>query len=251
MFEISKYLPSNVLTNSDLQLEFPDYNFERLGKKIGIEERRICEANETPLDLAVKACENLFEKVDKKVIDFVIYCTQSPEYYLPTTACILQDKLGLRKHCGAFDYNLGCSGYIYGLAMAKSFINSKLASNVLLVTAWLFRRKVQQAMKSNEEFQLEKEVHVDEFEMGTPQKGEQGRSKSEKKVRVVIAFEYLRGKTGRVYAKIIEDYSSKSLEKIFHTHFSKDAKITTDGWSGYKALMKEYPYFEQKLSNKG
>jgi 3-oxoacyl-[acyl-carrier-protein] synthase-3 len=142
MFDISTYLPSKVVTNSDLQLEFLGYNFERLGKKIGIEERRICEANETPLDLAIKACENLFEKVDKKVIDFVIYCTQSPEYYLPTTACILQDKLGLRKDCGAFDYNLGCSGYIYGLAMAKSFINSKLASNVLLVTAEAYSKHI-------------------------------------------------------------------------------------------------------------
>jgi len=82
--------------------------------------------------------------------------------------------------------------------------------------AWLFRRKVQQAMKSSEEFPLKKEVHVDEFEIGTPQKREQGRSKSEKKVRVVIALEYRNGKSGRGYAKIIDDYSSKSLEKIFH-----------------------------------
>ena len=118
------------------------------------------------------------------------------------------------------------------------------------MTAWLFRRKVQQAMKSSEEFLLEKEVYVDESEIGTPQKGEQGRSKSENKVRVVIALEYRRGKTERGYAKIIDDYSSKSLEKIFHKHISKDAKITTDVWSGYKFLMKEYPHFEQKLSNK-
>jgi hypothetical protein len=106
------------------------------------------------------------------------------------------------------------------------------------ITAWLFRRKVQQAMKSSEEFPLEKEVHVDEFEIGTPQKGEQGRSRSEKKVRVVIALEYRNGKSGRGYAKIIDDYSSKSLEKIFHAHISKDAIITTDGWSSYKPLMK-------------
>ena len=94
------------------------------------------------MDLAIKACESLFEKVDKNAIDFVIYCTQSPEYYLPTTACVLQDKLGLRKGCGAFDYNLGCSGYIYGLAMAKSFINSNLASNVLLVTAEAYSKYI-------------------------------------------------------------------------------------------------------------
>ena len=100
-------------------------------------------------------------------------------------------------------------------------------------------------------FPLENEVHVDEFEIGTPQKGEQGRSKSENKIRVVIALEYRDGKSGRGYAKVIEDYSSKSLKNIFDAHISKDAKIITDGWSGYKPLMKKYPHFEQKLSNKG
>ena len=135
MIKISTYLPSKVITNSDLQVEFPNYNLNRLEKKIGIQERRICDENETPLDLAVKACEKLFLEVDKDSIDFIIYCTQSPEYFLPTTACILQHKLGLRTSCGAFDYNLGCSGYIYGLALAKSFINSGLATNVLIVTA--------------------------------------------------------------------------------------------------------------------
>ena len=135
MIKISTYFPTKVITNSDLQVEFPDYNLKRLEKKTGITERRICDENETPLDLANKACEKLFLDIDKYAVDFVIYCTQSPDYYLPTTACILQNKLGLSVNCGAFDYNLGCSGYIYGLALAKSFISSGLASNVLLVTA--------------------------------------------------------------------------------------------------------------------
>ncbi len=72
-------------------------------------------------------------------------------------------------------------------------------------TAWLFRQKVQLAMKSSENYPLEGNVHVDEFEIGTPQVGEQGRSKSEKKFRVVIAFEYRDGKSGRGYAKVIQD----------------------------------------------
>lgn len=142
----------------------------------------------------------------------------------------------------------------YDIATSKKGANSIWLAErhgVKQMTAWLFRRKVQQAMKSSENFPLEEEVHVDEFEIGTPQKGEQGRSKSENKVRVVIALEYREGKAGRGYAKIIEDYSSKSLEKIFHAHIGKEAKITTDGWSGYKPLMKKYPHFEQKLSDKG
>lgn len=119
------------------------------------------------------------------------------------------------------------------------------------MTAWLFSRKVQQAMKSSEKYPLTEQVHVDEFEIGTPQKGEQGRSKSEAKTRVVIAIEYRDGKAGRGYAKVIKDYSAKSLEPIFETHISRDASITTDGWSGYKPLKKKFPHLSQKLSDKG
>ena len=57
--------------------------------------------------------------VSKSSIEYLILCTQSPDYYLPTTACILQDRLGLNTSCGAVDYNLGCSGYIYGLGIYK------------------------------------------------------------------------------------------------------------------------------------
>ena len=144
--------------------------------------------------------------------------------------------------------------------MAYDIVTSKKGANsiwlaerfgVKQITAWLFRCKVQIAMKSSEKYPLVDEVHVDEFEIGTPQKGEPGRSKSEKKTRIVIALEYRAGKPGRGYAKVIEDYSAKSLKKIFDVHILKTAKIVTDCWSGYKPLMKEYPDFKQKLSNKG
>ena len=118
-------------------------------------------------------------------------------------------------------------------------------------TAWLFRQKVQKAMKSSEKHPLENDVHVDEFEIGTPQKGEQGRSKSAKKVRIVVAFEERDGKSGRGYAKVIEDYSCQSLKPIFETHIKEDANIVADGWSGYKPLKAEYPNLKQTLSNKG
>ena len=147
-----------------------------------------------------------------------------------------------------------------GFEMAYDIVTSKKgASSIWLAerfgvkqtTAWLFRRKVQEAMKSSEQFPLEDEIHVDEFEIGTPQKGEQGRSKSEKKIRIVIALEYRNGKPGRGYAKVIEDYSAKSLKTIFDVHIDHEAKITTDGWTGYTPLKKAYPHFEQKLSDKG
>ena len=181
MIKISTYLPSKVITNSDLQVEFPDYNLKRLEKKIGINERRVCDENETPLDLAIKACEKLFLEVDKDAIDFVIYCTQSPEYYLPTTACVLQDKLGLSVNCGAFDYNLGCSGYIYGLALAKSFISSGLASNVLLVTAEAYSKHLDSKDVTNRAIfgdgatatfiDQEASLKIGEFNLGTDGSG--------------------------------------------------------------------------------
>jgi hypothetical protein len=84
---------------------------------------------------------------------------------------------------------------------------------------------VQKAVESSEQHPLELEVHVDEFEIGTPQKGEPGRSKSDKKVLIVVAFEKRNGKSGRGYAKIIEDYSSKSLKVLFDSHSKKDPKF--------------------------
>jgi transposase-like protein len=117
-------------------------------------------------------------------------------------------------------------------------------------TTWLFRQKVQLAMKSSEKYPLEDEVHVDEFEIGTPQEGEPGRSKSEKKDRIVIALEYRDGKAGRGYAKVINDYSAKSLKPIFDTHIKDDASILVDGWTGYSPIKENYN-IKQILSNKG
>ena len=118
-------------------------------------------------------------------------------------------------------------------------------------TAWAFRQKVQLAMKSSKNYPLEDDVHVDEFEIGTPKAGEQGRSKSDKKVRIVIAFEHRDDKSGRGYAKVIEDYSAESLKPIFETHIKNDAYVLADGWSGYKPLKEDYPNLKQVLSNNG
>ena len=96
-------------------------------------------------DMAVKAAMNLFAGITYGVgglIDFVILCTQSPDYYLPTTACIVQDRLGLPKTCGAIDVNLGCSGYVYGLGLAKGLIESGQAENVLLLTAETYSKHI-------------------------------------------------------------------------------------------------------------
>jgi 3-oxoacyl-[acyl-carrier-protein] synthase-3 len=142
--------PIKKVTNESLQKEFPNYDFVKFENKVGISSRFVVEENETALDLAIKACEKLFKNgFDKNEIDYILYCTQSPEYFLPTTACILQDKLDLKKNIGAFDFNLGCSGYTYGLSIAKSLISSNQARKVLLVTAETYSKFIHENDRTN------------------------------------------------------------------------------------------------------
>lgn len=141
--------PEKRVTNKDLQKKFPLYDFEKFEKKVGIYSRFIVE-EETALDLAVKAAQKLFEKrIDKNEIDYILYCTQSPEYILPTTACILQHKLNLRKDIGALDFNLGCSGYTYGISLAKALIESNQAKKILLVTAETYSKFIHEDDRTN------------------------------------------------------------------------------------------------------
>jgi len=142
-------LPEKVVTNNQLAKQFPDWSSEKNEKKVGIRERHIVKENETALDLASIAGKNILENYDKDKIDFLLFCTQSPEYYLPSGACILQDRLGLKTDIGAFDYNLGCSGFVYGLAMVKSLINSNIATNILLIVSETYTKHIHPKDKSN------------------------------------------------------------------------------------------------------
>lgn len=147
--KISYFLPEKVITNNQLAEEFPEWEAEKIAEKIGIKERHIAATNETALDLGYKASMKVLTEFDKTSVDFLLLCTQSPDYFLPTSSCILQERLGLRKNVGALDFNLGCSGFIYGLAMAKGLINSYIASNVLLVTAETYSKHIHPKDKSN------------------------------------------------------------------------------------------------------
>jgi 3-oxoacyl-[acyl-carrier-protein] synthase-3 len=144
------YLPKTKLTNHQLATEFPDWSVEKIEKKTGINERHISGDNEYVSDMAVAAAEKIFEKniCKRQNIDFLLLCTQSPDYLLPTTACIVQDKLGLSKTVGALDINLGCSGFLYGLSLAKGLIQSNQVKNVLLVTADTYTKFINQKDKS-------------------------------------------------------------------------------------------------------
>ena len=148
---ISYYLPEKVVTNEQLVEEFPEWSVDKIAKKVGINERHIAADDETAGDLAYKAAEKLITDngINRDSIDFVLLCTQSPDYFLPSTSCIIQNRLGLPTKCGAFDFNLGCSGYEYGLAIAKSFVLSGMAKNVLLLTAETYNKHIHPKDKGN------------------------------------------------------------------------------------------------------
>ena len=134
---IKSFLPVNKLTNEQLAEQFGDWHASQILSKTGVAVRGVAGANETASDLGIKAAQRLFESgaCSPDEIDFLIFCTQSPDYFTPTTACVMQDALGLPTSCGAIDINQGCSGYIYGLALAKSLVEAGTAKNLLLVTA--------------------------------------------------------------------------------------------------------------------
>ena len=148
---ISYYLPEAVLSNDLINQEFPEWEIEKISSKTGINSRHISSGNEFSSDMAIKAAEKLFAEhnIDRSTIDYLLFCTQSPDYFLPTTACIIQDKLGLNTSIGALDFNLGCSGFVYGLSLAKGLIAGEMAKNVLLITAETYSKFIHPKDKSN------------------------------------------------------------------------------------------------------
>lgn len=148
--DLAYYLPPNTVTNEELVKEFPEWSVDKIAEKVGVLERRVV-VDETATDLAVLAAERLFaqNKVNKEDVDFVLFCTQSPDYKLPSSACIIQDRLGLSTKCGAFDFNLGCSGYEYGLAVAKGLIAAGVSNNVLLLTGETYNKYIHPKDKGN------------------------------------------------------------------------------------------------------
>ena len=149
--DIAYYLPERVVTNEELVREFPEWSVDKIADKVGVNERRVASDDETATDLAIQAAEMLFSKglVEKGDVDFLLFCTQSPDYKLPSSSCIIQDKIGLKTNCGAFDFNLGCSGYEYGLAVAKGLISGGVAKNVLLLTGETYNKYLHPSDKGN------------------------------------------------------------------------------------------------------
>lgn len=147
---IEYHFPRYCLTNERLAADFPEWSVAKIEEKTGIAERWIAAEGECSSDLGAAAAQNLFDKGACKPadIDYILFCTQSPDYFLPTTACVLQHRLGVPTSAGALDFNLGCSGYVYGLGLAKALIETGQARNALLVTAETYSKFIHPKDKS-------------------------------------------------------------------------------------------------------
>ena len=149
--DIAYYLPETVVTNEDIVRDFPEWSVEKIASKVGVNQRYVASSSETATDLAVNAAQKLFQqgKCKSQDVDFILFCTQSPDYFLPTSACFIQERLGLRTNIGALDFNLGCSGYVYGLSLAKGLISAQVAENVLLLTGETYNKHLHPKDKGN------------------------------------------------------------------------------------------------------
>ena len=148
--DIAGHLPPAVLDNEQLAALYPGWSADKIFEKTGIRTRHVAAADETAGDLACAAARALFARgtVSAGDVDFIILCTQAPDYILPTTACLLQDRLGIATGAGALDVNLGCSGFVYCLSLAKGLVESGSAKCVLVLTADTYSKYIHPLDKS-------------------------------------------------------------------------------------------------------
>lgn len=148
--KISYYLPETVLTNEKLVEIYPDWTVEKIFAKTGIASRHIARDGVSALDLAEEAAKKLFTSygISPASVDYLLLCTQSGEYKLPSSACLLQNRLGIPQTAGALAFDHGCSGFVYGLSLAKGLIAGGMAKSVLLVTAETYSKYIVSEDKS-------------------------------------------------------------------------------------------------------
>src|SRR5258707_1717415 len=139
---VASFLPAGQLTNDQLAEEFGVWHGNQIFEKTGVAVRHVSGPDECASDLAVQAAKRLFAggSCAAEDIDFLILVTQIPDHFMPTTACLVQDRLGRKTSCGAIDVNLGCSGYIYCLAMAKRLVVSGTSTKALLTTSDVYTK---------------------------------------------------------------------------------------------------------------
>jgi 3-oxoacyl-[acyl-carrier-protein] synthase-3 len=178
---IDYFLPVQTVDNHELAAMAETWTAKELEQKIGIRERHIADENESALDMAYEASKKVLKSYDRKRIDFILFCTLDTDSPVSISACRLQERLGLGTDIGALDFNLGCSGYIYGLAMAKALINNRMAKTVLLITSEIITKHIHEKDIGNRSIfgdgasatilEEHEEDHILEFVFGTDGSG--------------------------------------------------------------------------------
>ncbi|MDP2723908.1 MAG: ketoacyl-ACP synthase III [Bacteroidales bacterium] len=148
---IACYYPHHVLSNADIQKEFPDFKIQEMTRLTGVSSRHVTARNETSVDMGAKAVERLFAEynVDADEIGYLLFCSAGGDYITPPSACILHDRVDLPPHCGAMDFNQGCTGFLYGLSLADSLIGAGQTKKVLLVTSEAITKTLHPLDKGN------------------------------------------------------------------------------------------------------
>jgi 3-oxoacyl-[acyl-carrier-protein] synthase-3 len=147
---IEYYLPEKVVTNEDLAMANPGWDMAKIESKSGVKSRHIAEPDQTALDLGIKAVENILAAgvIVKEQIDAIIFCTQSPDYIMPSNSFLIHKHFNFSEDVWTFDYNLACSGYIYGLAICRGMLETGLAKNILLITAETYSKYINEKDRS-------------------------------------------------------------------------------------------------------
>ncbi|MCF8296016.1 MAG: ketoacyl-ACP synthase III [Saprospiraceae bacterium] len=179
--KIEYYLPNNTVSNDDIAGHSINWNSDKILRKTGINTRHSVSKNQTSLDIGYEAAQKVLKNYNIDLIDFIIFCTQSPDYYLPPNSCILQNKLNLPTTIGALDITHGCSGFVYGLAVAKGLIIAGIAKHVLLITAETYTKKINKLDIANRTIfgdgasacivSICEELGLGEFDLGTDGSG--------------------------------------------------------------------------------
>ena len=127
------YVPPRIVTNHELS-KYMDTSDKWIQERTGIKERRFVEDGVGPSDLAIPATNQALNAANLTVndIDFIIFATSSPDYYIPGSGCLIQEKMGFNE-IGALDIRVQCSGFLYGLSIAEQYIKTGVFKNILLI----------------------------------------------------------------------------------------------------------------------
>ena len=147
---IEYFLPEKEVSNADLQLLHPTWDLKKVGEKSGVLSRHIAAENETAFDLACKALEKLFatEVIQRNDVDGIVFCTQSPDFIMPSNAFLIHKYFNFDHKVWAFDYNLACSGYIYGISICRGMIETGMAKNIFLINADTYSKYIHSGDRS-------------------------------------------------------------------------------------------------------